>query len=303
MNKVFNWQRERRATASTQRPRSSMQLKNLPSLPVTRNSKQLPDSFNDFIQGKGYVISLDRHKWRGEHTLGLLKNAGFENVEIFKAIDGYFDDTAAHETALNIKLHPDVYPGARGATLSMIYLYKKVIDENLPYLFIFEDDALPHSEFKTIAADWYRQTDKDLDFLFMGSQFEPTKFPRQPVIQTPAFCLHAYCITNAGAKHSMELLLKSSTTLRPYRRAFPGVDVLDIEVSFWMNERLISWQNWNIEGIVNYSHEIVDGLDPQNKSRHIDCIRAGRHGGLIWQNLRCGTCMHGENVLYAFTSD
>lgn len=265
--------------------------------PVYKN--RLPDSFDEFLKGKGFVISLDRHRWRGEHTLALLRDVGFENIEIFKAIDG-FNDKTDYETLLDIQIHPDVYPGARGATLSMISIYKKVINENLPYVFIFEDDALPHKDLKTIGHEWYEKTDKNLDFLFLGSQFNPVNFPNEHIIKTQSFCLHAYCITNEGAKKAMNLLKKSSTMIRENRAPFPGVDILDLEVIFWMANEYITWQNWNIEGITTHSYEIVDPPDYEKKSKDKDCIRSGRHAGLIWQNLRCGSCIHETDIIYAW---
>jgi hypothetical protein len=260
---------------------------------------RLPDSFDEFLNGKGFVISLKRHLWRGEHTLNLLKDVGFQNLEIFDAIDG-FNDKTDYESKLGLALHPDVYPGARGATLSMILLYKKVIDENLPYIFVFEDDALPHKEFKTIGEFWYNRSDKNVDFLFLGSQFDPKKFPNQPVIKTSSFCLHAYCITNAGAKRAMELLKQSSISKRENRPPYPGVDILDLEVIYWMAKDFITWQNWNIEGIVSHTYEIIEPPDYESKSKNTDCIRSGRHAGLIWQNLRCGSCIHEQQIIYAW---
>ena len=274
-------------------------LKNI-HIPKTLEPKnRLPTSFEEFLKGKGYILTLDRHRWRGEHTHALLKDAGFENLELFKAIDG-FNDRTDYESLLDIKIHPDVYLGAKGATFSMISRYKQIIDENLPYAFIFEDDALPHKNFKTIGNFWYEKTDKNVDFLFLGSQFNPTNFPNEPIIKTQSFCLHAYCITNEGAKKAMNLLKKSSTMIREHRAPFPGVDILDLEVIYWMSKDLITWENWNIEGITTHSYEIVDPPDYEMKSKNQDCIRSGRHAGLIWQNLRCGSCIHNEKIVYAW---
>lgn len=260
-------------------------------------ARYLPESFDEYLNGNAYIISLKRHEWRGKLCIDHLKNAGFQNIQIFDAIDGFKDDITKYEKELGLVFHPDVYPGAKGASASMLTLYKKVVDEKLPFLTIFEDDALPHPNFKVIGNNWYSKTKKNVDFLFLGSQFNSTQCPGVYVVEAPAFCLHAYTITYNGAVKALKLCKLSSTTIRPHRTQFPGVDILDCEVNYWMHKNLINWQNWNIEGILEYPFPVI-GHRIENDQVDKDSIRGGRCQGLIWQNLRSGSCIHGEEIVY-----
>jgi GR25 family glycosyltransferase involved in LPS biosynthesis len=269
------------------------------TLQQTPNTQHLPNSFDEYLLGKAFVISLKRHSWRGLKCLEQLKNVGYKNIEIFEAVDGFKEDISEYENKLGLKFHPDVYPGAKGASSSMLLIYKKVVDENLPFVTIFEDDALPHPRLNEIGSTWYSKTDKTVDFLFLGSQFISKKFQGLHVVKEPSYCLHAYVITYDGAVKALELCKKSSVTIRPYRRAFPGVDILDLEVSYWMNKYFIHWQNWNNEGLIDYPFPVISD-HKKNLQVNEDAIRGGREQGLIWQNLRSGTCIHGEEIIYAY---
>lgn len=58
-------------------------------------------------------------------------------IEEFDAINGLYCED--HLTKLNIKPAKKIRPGARGCTLSHVYLWKECIDKNVPYLIVEHD--------------------------------------------------------------------------------------------------------------------------------------------------------------------
>ena len=138
----------------------------------------LPESFDDFINGPSVILGIDRFfKERTVYSMNKLKNSGFFNIVYYKGVDGYIDNLEDITNLLNIKIHESIIKqkGCYGFTLSSIKLWKKIIDENLNYLIIFEDDALPHPDFKNIARNWYKNTPKDIDIMYMGSRIVYSK--------------------------------------------------------------------------------------------------------------------------------
>lgn len=95
-----------------------------------------------------FVINLERNKERREFAMNQLQRLGFQPI-IFPAVDGkklniedleksgIYKDSVAHE-----KFSRSLSLGEIGCSLSHIYLYQKMVDENIDLAIILEDDAM-----------------------------------------------------------------------------------------------------------------------------------------------------------------
>ena len=248
---------------------------------INLNNKMnsLPLNFEEFLNGPAIILSLPEYKdTRYEYTKKKLNDVGFTNINYFQGIHGYNDDINKISNELNINFTSEVktLKGCIGCLLSSIQIWKKIVDEDLPYLIIFEDDALPEPEFKTMAKEWYDETPKQLHALYLGSQFYDDKYNGIKVVSSPCFCTHAYVLTNAGAKRFLELSLNNN-----------NLDRVDCEMMRWQNEKLIVWYNWNNIGIYNKSFP--------NNIPNIDSIFTPRDNGLIYQNYKFESAIQNIN--------
>lgn len=205
----------------------------------------LPNSLDELMNSKCIMLMLQRHRERAEYTNLKLNNAGFNNIEFFEGVDGFQADLEDISKKLGIRILDRIFieKGSTGFTLSCILIWKKIIEENLPYLVVFEDDALPHPAFKDIAQTWFSKTDKDIDLLYMGSQCDV--MTNEYVIEAPCFCTHAYVITNNGAKKLMNYVYTES-------KIGSGVDKGDCLIIQMQWKKLLNYRVWNIKG-VNYT--------------------------------------------------
>jgi len=104
-----------------------------------------------------FVINLERRKDRLESFLQRFPGTGnAKKLKIFKAIDGNnlnYDSPALHhvlkESIEQRHLKLTLNSGEIGCLLSHVSLWKKIVDENIPFAHIYEDDALFSENFVT----------------------------------------------------------------------------------------------------------------------------------------------------------
>jgi GR25 family glycosyltransferase involved in LPS biosynthesis len=154
------------------------------------------ESYDRVLDG-AMIISLGRHMHRFEVTKILMEKAGFTNIQRFEAVDGFFTDPQFFEQ-LNI------YSGGlgqKGCAASHLLIWKKFADDTTDkeYLFVAEDDNLPHSRFSEIFPLYWEQTPKPFDIVFVGNQIN-SKGNSRLVVSEPTFCTHAYIISKSGAR-------------------------------------------------------------------------------------------------------
>jgi glycosyl transferase family 25 len=184
---------------------------------------------------KYYVINLDKYPEKLERCL-----QSFKKVEIFpekfSAVVGkdlspeiIGSITTPHvQHTLNTGRSQDndiSTKGMIGCYLSHTKIWKKVVDENIDYCFIFEDDAIPIASSSKIQK-FLLEIPKDWDFVFLGFTI-PGFYENNDVlvgndilkVNSILFGAHAYIISNSGAK---KLLSK----------AFPISDQVDNYFSY-----------------------------------------------------------------------
>jgi GR25 family glycosyltransferase involved in LPS biosynthesis len=202
----------------------------------------LPLTFEDVLGGHCTVLNMDRCKdERWDIVRKRITDAGFVNVVRESAVDGLECDLRAFWNNLGMGVDEKVEyafktKGESGCTLSHVYLWKKIINENIPFMTVFEDDVMFHKDWKKLAKNifWY-MTDKTCDLLYLGSHGSFTPF-MPLVFQQPVYCTHAYIITLEGARKLLNLFLYSKK-----------LEVIDnvIHNAMIADPQFINWQCWN----------------------------------------------------------
>lgn len=125
-------------------------------------------SLNDHI--KIFIVNLKRRPDRRRVIETRLKNLSLTNYEIIDAVDGKElpeDLTNIYDDKSAIKLHRKLQNSEIGCALSHIEIAKKVIEQNLDYAIILEDDAEPTLQFKHFLKNFKLKPNK-FDFLMFG---------------------------------------------------------------------------------------------------------------------------------------
>ena len=111
-----------------------------------------------------FVISLKEETERRKAIAAHLKERSFE-CTFFDAIDGRKMDVHTHPAYNSKKRRAshglDLLPGELGCLLSHQAIYQKIIDDNLDYAFVLEDDARLAPETKPVLEKFL---EKDIDF-------------------------------------------------------------------------------------------------------------------------------------------
>ena len=190
---------------------------------------------------KSFCISLERKKENWSNLISYFKKNNVNDISIFPAIDGkqitsYFQNDMTNvspemknliesfggETMLTTwALYHLLYKtnrrdhvqlgsfGAIGCYLSHVLLWKKMIDENLPCLLIFEDDATFTNDFSLKIDKVIDNLPSDADILFLGvnANFNPQPYNNDfTIIGGQFFGTHGYIISNNGAKKMFQYL-------------------------------------------------------------------------------------------------
>lgn len=235
----------------------------------------LPVTFAELMTRGGVMITLPRHQARADYSRQKLTDAGFKNIQSYTGVDGFSEDLSKYPWKLK-----DMGPGQKGIAVTTLNLYKKVVDENLPYLLIFEDDVLPHPDIANLGELWWQETPKDFDFLFLGNQMNP--YSTAKVVSQPCFCLHAYIVSNKGAHRALELVSQ-----------LPVVEVIDIQLIMWMQSRQVVHYQWSGVGVPK-PYPIAVPRVVATEDTIWDC----RDSGLFYQNFYLGSSIHSKDLVF-----
>ncbi len=252
-------------------------------------------SFEELLQNGGVILSLARYQYRFLHTKQRLEEVGFQNLHFYKGFDGFQEDLSGVALQLGFS---GVYaqdiasrPGNIACTLSHISLWKKVVDEQLPYLLIFEDDALPHPNFRQLAPAWWEKTPQDLDIILLGNQMnteiQELYDTNTLIVKHPAFCLHAYIVTQKGAQRLLELV-----------RAQSILKMNDVQVMDWMFQRLLQFVCWNGTWLEKPYPVFTQETLLEKALQTTDMIVERRDTGLIYQNFCLGHTLSQKNPIF-----
>jgi glycosyl transferase family 25 len=121
---------------------------------------------------KKYVINLKR---RSDRLQNFKNNFGdFANdIQVIYGFDGKNILNESKEEQELIKKCFNITLGEIGCFISHIRIYKDIINNNYDYGMIFEDDAIPSSNFENKLNIVLNDMPKDYDFLYIGGRFQP----------------------------------------------------------------------------------------------------------------------------------
>jgi hypothetical protein len=249
----------------------------------------LPGTFDQLRARGGVMVCLARHRSRADYSLAKLREVGFANITLAEGVDASTADVRRIAATEGWSFRPEVKPREVGASLSMFRLWRRVVDEGLPYLLIFEDDVLPRPDLDSLGPSYWAETPRDVDFVFLGNQmtvdgsrmfFDPDEAGRR-VVRGLSWTTHAYIVTLAGARRSLELL--AGPELREQ-----GIDVVDTQIRQWMEQNRIRWACWNgtrLPKVFPTSFEIGHTFTGEP----YDVAWSARDTGLFYQNFMLGS--------------
>lgn len=163
-------------------------------------------------------ISLERNKHAWSDILKYIKSFGFNDVEIFKAVDGSKIESEMENLLSPWSYHvitqkiPRKYhaqlpsKGAVGCYLSHIEIWQELVNSKEEYAVIFEDDIVFE---KTFNSDQI-ELPPDFDMYFLGVSWEESKSQSKlsyRKIKSQFFGTHGYIITRQCAMRLLQFAL------------------------------------------------------------------------------------------------
>ena len=163
---------------------------------------------------KTYLVNLKRRPDRLEKFLEKYPLPDKQNIVMIEAFDGKTPTENKYETNTykDIQEKSRLAPGEIGCFLSHLHIWKKIINDNLPYALIFEDDTYFCDDFKE---KWEKILQSQLTpvdtILYLGGRPTPNyktfsgKMISQDIIETNTKVdrdrtTHAYFLTKEGAQ-------------------------------------------------------------------------------------------------------
>jgi len=232
----------------------------------------LPKTFEDILAAPAMVLNLDSAQDRIPILMERLTSAGYTNIKRIPAIDGATEDMRVLWRPYFMKspLYMFDSDGQSACGLSHFMIWKNMIDNNIPFLTVFEDDVQFHKDWTTLAPKYYSITPKDIDVVYMGNQGSGT--PQDPPITAvPVFCTHAYIITQRGAQRLFHTFVNAA---RLYAIDCMLIDYMSLRAPPYQ------WVCWN-------------GTIYPDPARHTPYET--RNNGLVYQDISFESNIHNNN--------
>ena len=163
--------------------------------------------FPPYVNIPARMIGLKRHlKHRGAKTFKRLQQY-HPNIQIHYGVHGEDESKKSFEQSefhrLNLHKLPNVMftPGEMGCCASHLQCYEEMERNNIPLMFIYEDDVLPMDTQYSVIVEKVLQAvrRRRLDIVFFG-HMDPLRKDTGLVVPRWSFCMHAYAVTLHGAK-------------------------------------------------------------------------------------------------------
>jgi len=257
------------------------------------NPYGLPTTWSEVCSAKSVILGLKRYAFRREYSAAKLSALGYSNMELVDAFDGWEEgaDVDGALKSLGFYFKPILNSGCKAFCYSQISLWKRMIDENIPFMTIFEDDCLGHLDLPNgLGQKFWDATPKNFDICYLGNMMNPAdpclSDPNALVVKSGTFTTHAYILTLQGAKTLWRLLQEVNSSGNPLK-------MLDIQMHDWQIQGRLHWVCWNGTWIQKSYPTYDQGLPWQAFS---DVILPVKDSGLFWQNMRLGTTLSGYDL-------
>lgn len=163
---------------------------------------------------KIFIINLKKAKDKRQNMKMQLEHLGIKNYEFIEAV--YGADLSLDFINENVYDYPDcaLTPGEIGCALSHLYVYERMIKENLPYAMILEDDIILPDDFPELLEAIPESIDvPQSKVITLGEANKITLLNKyfnfkgySEYTAVTAFCAYAYLINIAAAKSLSEKL-------------------------------------------------------------------------------------------------
>jgi GR25 family glycosyltransferase involved in LPS biosynthesis len=230
------------------------------------------------------VINLERHAHRFEETKKNMEEAGFTNIQRFDAIDGYNMPQEFFD-ALNIV---GGRKGQKGCAASHLTIWKQFYESDDPreYLFIAEDDMLPHSQFYELFQKYWMETPADFDIILVGNGLGDKIDKKRPtkslLVSIPSYSLLGYIISKKGAEKLYNMYMEIPA--RAVGRN-PTPFVIDVFLKDSMAANKITY----------YCFDGRQFPDEENRTKGLISHRSCT--GICFQHRHLGTTLQGVKVV------
>lgn len=157
----------------------------------------------DFYSIPSYVITCEQDTDRQKITQKRLEEQNMK-FEWFPASDAtHISKEEFEKEHIYIPYEDD--KGSCGVALSHIRLWRKMVDEDIPRMFVFEDDIVFHERFKEIMPTFWDKTPKENSMTFMGYCCFWGR-SSQDIVEYMPLAIHAYYITKNVAQWFLDNL-------------------------------------------------------------------------------------------------
>jgi GR25 family glycosyltransferase involved in LPS biosynthesis len=122
---------------------------------------------------KQYVINLKR---RPDRLNNFYNSYPFDknNVEVVYGFDGKnYDNEDESEKKIFNNLSNNLLSGEKGCFISHYRVFKDIVNKNIPYAIVLEDDSLFCENFKSKIEEIINEMPSDIKILYFGGRFEP----------------------------------------------------------------------------------------------------------------------------------
>lgn len=235
----------------------------------------LPCTWEEVLAAPAYLISVNNQRY--DICERRIMRAGYYDIRRFEGVIS--TDRAALEE--NWAKHP--FPPHReifgehpaAVLLAHLNLWRHIIDNDIPFCTIFEDDTLFHTQWHDLATKYYHATPKTADMVFMGHHCGNV-YPDMHIAQVPVYCLNAYMLTREGAAKAYEMI-----TQYPIDENFGVIDMMlaNLQTGILMSQSNpydYQWYAWNTQMFP----------DPDNDPyKHPQALEKDK--GLVFQQWPC----------------
>ena len=163
--------------------------------------------FESITSPKIFIINLDRKPERYEYVAAELDRAGMTGYQRWSAVDGFNTDANLliyYGTTEKLSSRK----GLAGCASSHMNLWRYIVEENIEWTLVLEDDAHLHPEFPQLFRSYCAKVPVDAKIVYLGHcGINHEELGSKNVVRHAAMCTHAYLISRGGAEYLLNNIL------------------------------------------------------------------------------------------------
>jgi len=233
-------------------------------------------SWKEILHMPTFIINMDECVDRMTLTENRVREVGYIDIHRMPAIDARTCDLTAEWAVYGSPPFDPrdtefvQYPGKQCCHLSWLKMLTHIIDNEIPFATIFEDDVMFHKDFAALAPSFYEATPKNFDYLYLGCQLDsPGAY--MEITDAPAFCTHALFFTLTGAK-----------TLKKFLLNFPaGISTIDCMIHMTVSNMP--------KKDLPFKYYVWNAIRIHDPARIMPKDWTKRNTGLVFQDYNLGT--------------